>query len=242
MTRILTHAALILAHTSKHARIMIGAIRIMQARQAVPGPTDNVAAIVKGPETTNMDICKPGWEGNDYKTYMPGNTEFSLTCQQPFLGALDIPLDPTLFRADADEQSGRGFRVCNMDLAERLSAPSYFTWSMPNQFDLTVAMPITGNVPLVNSLDMYAGCVPYKTFMDPFVQNYGPANGVDRRALTSTLHGTIYDGPISTLLNSAELRGFNPSQTYMQTFDPALNTLPSAPANPGTVYPYAQPY
>ena len=103
-------------------------------------------------------------------------------------------------------------------------------------------MPLTGNVPLVHSLDMYNGCVPNKTIMHPMVQNYGPATGVDRRAITSTLQGTIYDGPIATLLNTAELRGYNPSSTYMQTFDPSLSALLSATSNPGAEYPYAQPY
>jgi hypothetical protein len=78
--------------------------------------------------------------------------------------------------------------------------------------------------------------------MDPIIQNYGPASGVDKRTLRTTLDGVIRNGPISTLLNTAELRGFSPSQTYMMTFDPSMSNLLSASANYGSEYPYAQPF
>ena len=100
-----------------------GAIAIMNARAHVPGPTSEVGAFARGHLATNMDLCRPGWDGNGYKSSMPGKDEFQITCMQPLIGALDQPIDTQLF---ASEAQPRAPSVCNMPLAERLSAPYYF--------------------------------------------------------------------------------------------------------------------
>jgi hypothetical protein len=212
-----------------------GAIQLLAKRNLMLDLESGANEHVPNPMYIDMARCKPGWLGDGYKTMMPGNDESSLTCMQPFIGSYPAEVNLKTF---AEPEESLPKPICNVALAERLTAPYYYQEVLPNG----AVLPLTGNVPLVQTLGHYDGCVPYKTFMDPIIQNYGPASGVDKRTLKTTLTGTIANGPVSTLLSSAELRGFNPSQTYMMTFDPSLSSLLSVPANEGSEYPYAQPF
>lgn len=57
---------------------------------------------------------------------------------------------------------------CNefpIQIMEKLSSPSYFVDRLPNG----IIIPKTGNVPLVQSLDMYKSCIAHKNIIDPVI-------------------------------------------------------------------------
>lgn len=95
---------------------------------------------------------------------------------------------------------------------------------------------MTGNVPLIKQLDVYKTCYVDKNVMDPVIQTFGPAIGVDRRSLLTSLVGVPQTGPMS-LLSSAELRGYNPNSTYLMTFNPDLTLPMGAPPSQFAKYP-----
>lgn len=98
--------------------------------------------------------------------------------------------------------------------------------------------PVSGNVPLVHSLDLYPSGAPVPDQINPWSALLGPNQGTYRNAGWTTLTGKIQNGPIAAYLNTAEIRGISPSLAFTTTFP--LDSFDKLSAQPQTVF--SNPY
>lgn len=145
--------------------------------------------------------------------------------------------DRALFDSGLDEPN-EVVAAWPTNLVDALSGTSYFAMPLNNG----LIIPSTGNVGLVQDSSRLPNPLPVKDFANPIITTWGAATGVDRRAQMTTLTGKAMAGPLSVYLNTAEIRGINPSATYSGTFDPNLNAILNATADPSASFPYAMPY
>ena len=100
-----------------------GAIQLLAKRNTMMDLESEVGVAAHNPMYIDMARCAPGWLGDSYKTMMPGQSESSLTCMQPFIGSFPAQVDLQTF---AETEEAQPKPICNVALAERLTAPYYF--------------------------------------------------------------------------------------------------------------------
>jgi hypothetical protein len=70
---------------------------------------------------------------------------------------------------------------------------------------------------------------------------FGPATGVNRRALKTTLSGVVNTGPFQTYLNSAETRSYTLPMQLLGTFSLDQDDMQFTGTRLQNPYPYQQP-
>lgn len=81
-----------------------------------------------------------------------------------------------------------------------------------------ITVPFSGNVPMIQDTQHIPRCQEAKIIPNVVMTTFGPATGVNRRALMTTLSGVVNTGPLQTYLNSAETRQYTLPLQQLGTF------------------------